>query len=101
VGRKSGLTDREILAIKRGDDAGFTDAERVLLNFADRMTETPVEVDDALFAAMRHHFTEEQILELTSTIAWENYRARANHALGIGSDELYCVLPERTEAKAG
>jgi alkylhydroperoxidase family enzyme len=67
------------------------------------MTETPVEVDDETFAAMRRHFTDEQIIELTAAIAWENYRARANHALGIGSDELYCELPQRRakEVKAG
>ena len=82
MGRKSGLTDADLAAIKRGDDAGFTEAERVLLRFADYMTQTPVEVDDSLFATMRQHFTDNQIIELTASIGWENYRARTNHALG-------------------
>jgi hypothetical protein len=39
------------------------------------------------------------MVELTATIAWENYRARFDHALGIEaqgfSDGAYCVRPER------
>lgn len=36
--------------------------------------------------------------ELTSAIAWENYRARNNHALGVESEGFskgaFCPLPE-------
>jgi len=38
------------------------------------------------------------MIELTATIAWENYRARFDHALGIEaqgfSDGAYSVSPE-------
>lgn len=54
---------------------------------------------DALFAALRTHFDEAQVVELTAAISWENYRARFDHALGIEapgfSDGADCVLPER------
>ncbi len=63
------------------------------------MTLTPVEVPDELFAELRHHFDEAQLVELTAAIAWENYRARFNHAFGIEaqgfSKGAYCPLPER------
>jgi alkylhydroperoxidase family enzyme len=63
------------------------------------MTKTPVEVQDGLFAELRAHFDEAQIVELTAAIAWENYRARFDHALGIEaqgfSEGAYCPLPER------
>jgi len=63
------------------------------------MTQTPVEVSDELFAALRQHFNEPQMVELTAMIAWENYRARSNHAFGIEaqgfSESAYCPLPER------
>ena len=63
------------------------------------MTEPPVEVSDALFEALRPHFNEKQLVELTAVIAWENYRARFDHAFGIESmnftEGAYCGLPER------
>ena len=46
------------------------------------MTQTPVEVPEALFEKLRAQFSAAQLVELTATIAWENYRARFNHAVG-------------------
>jgi hypothetical protein len=64
------------------------------------MTLTPVEVPDELFVALRRHFNEAQMVELTAAIAWENYRARFNHAFGVEaqgfSEDAYRPLPERT-----
>jgi alkylhydroperoxidase family enzyme len=63
------------------------------------MTQTPVEVSDELFDSLRRHFTAKQLVEITSAIAWENYRARNNHALGVESEGFskgaFCPLPER------
>jgi len=63
------------------------------------MTRVPVEVSDALFARLRERFTEAQLVELTSAIAWENYRARYDHAFGIEAenftDGAVCALPVR------
>ena len=75
----------------------FTPLEKLLLRYADCMTQTPVEVPDALFDELKAHFTEAELVELTATIAWENYRARFDHAFGIGaegfSEPSYCALP--------
>lgn len=77
----------------------FTETERLVLEFADAMTETPVEVADALFAKLREKFSDVQLVELTATLAWENYRARFDHALGIESQGFaegsFCALPVR------
>ncbi len=71
-----------------------------MLDYSVAMTLTPVEVPDELFAALRRHFNEAQMVELTATIAWENYRARFNHAFGVEaqgfSEGEYCPLPEQT-----
>ena len=57
----------------------------------------PVEVPDELFAELRKHFSPQQMVELTSAIAWENYQARFDHAFGIESkgfsDGARCPLP--------
>ena len=75
----------------------FSDLEKTVLQYADAMTHTPVEVPDALFQRLRAQFGEAQMVELTATIAWENYRARFDHAFGIEaegfSEGAYCALP--------
>ena len=77
----------------------FSDLDRLVLDYTVAMTRTPVEVPDALFAALRARLDEAQIVEITAAIAWENYRARFNHALEIGaqgfSEGAFCVVPER------
>jgi len=61
------------------------------------MTQTPVEVSDAFFARLRERFTAAQLVELTSAIAGENYRAWHDHAFGIEgenfSEGAVCALP--------
>jgi alkylhydroperoxidase family enzyme len=67
------------------------------------MTRMPVAVPDGLFDELKRYFTAAQLVELTATIAWENYRARFNHALGIEaqgfSEGAFCPLPERGAAR--
>ena len=73
--------------------------ERLALEYADAMTRTPVEVPEALFARLRERFSEAQLVELTSAIAWENYRARFDHAFGIEGENFtegaVCAMPVR------
>jgi hypothetical protein len=69
------------------------------------MSRTPVDVSDELFARMREHFDDAQIVELTSLIALENMRGRFNHALGFGSSGLtegmVCAVPDGVAAASG
>jgi len=71
-----------------------------VLEYADAMTRTPVEVPEGLFARLRERFTDAQLVELTSAIAWENYRARFDHAFGIEGENFskgaVCAMPVRT-----
>ena len=73
-----------------------------MLDLVVAMTRTPVEVSDALIEDLRKDYDEKQLVELTAVIAWENFRARFNHAMGIESDDFsegaFCPLPERAES---
>lgn len=93
VGRDHGLNDDQIAAILAGREDGFEEPERLLLQLADALAATPANVSDLLFARLRLHFSEEQLIELAADAAQENYRARWNRAFDVGSDGLYCVLP--------
>jgi alkylhydroperoxidase family enzyme len=72
----------------------FSDAERVALEYSERMTITGQKVDDELFGRLTSHFTEAQIVELTAAIALENFRSKLNPALGV-SAQGFCVIPQR------
>ena len=89
VGRKAGLSDQK-LAVVLGDDlSSFTDIERLVIELADAMAATPSNISDDLYARLREQFSEEQLLELSGQVAFENYRARFNRVFDVGSDELY------------
>jgi alkylhydroperoxidase family enzyme len=63
----------------------YTDLERLVLEYADAMTDTPPTVTDELVARLRQHFDDAQVVELTSLVALENMRSRTNAALGLSS----------------
>jgi alkylhydroperoxidase family enzyme len=78
--------------------AMFSDLEKLVIRYAAEMTRTPVDVPDELFEELKRRFTERQIVELTAHIAWENFRARNNHALGLEAEGFskgaFCPVPE-------
>lgn len=103
VARQSGLSDEQLLALPRYRQSElFSDLEKLVLDYAAGMSRTPVDVPEALFARMREHFNEAQIVELTGIIALENLRGRFNLALGVGaagfSEGMVCALPIQASA---
>ena len=94
-----GVTEAQLRALpEHATSPEFSEVEKLVLDFAVGMTRTPVEVPDELFARLRDHFDEWQLVELANEVAVENYRARFNWAFGIGSQgfsgEGFCVRPE-------
>jgi AhpD family alkylhydroperoxidase len=96
--RTQGIRDDEMRALLdyRASDL-LSDDDKLVVEYAEAMTRTPVEVPDELFERLRARFDEAQLVELTSVIALENYRGRFNWALGIQSEGFsegaYCVPP--------
>ncbi len=82
----------EVLAWR--DSKLFSPMERVALEYAERITTTGQKVDDALFAELKKHFTEAQIVELTAAIAMENFRSKFNPPLGIEA-QGFCMVPTK------
>jgi AhpD family alkylhydroperoxidase len=82
-----GLTPHQVRDVPnwRESDA-FSDDERLVLEYAEGMSTTPVQVSDELFDRLRARFDEAAIVELTAAIAFENYRGRFNHAVGLGAE---------------
>ena len=76
----------------------FSPAERAALEYAERITYTDRQVDDALFAELKKHFTEAQIVELTAAIALENFRSKFNPTLGVEA-QGFCMVPTAATAR--
>ena len=74
------------------ESALFSPLERDALDYAEKITITGEKVTDDLFARLRSHFSEAQIVELTAAVALENFRSKFNPALGIEA-QGFCVLP--------
>jgi hypothetical protein len=79
------------------------DLPDLAIGLAEAMTRQPMILSDAEWAALRQRFSEAQLVELVAAIAWENFRARMNHAFGLESegfavDGAACLLPPRREA---
>jgi alkylhydroperoxidase family enzyme len=103
VGRTQGVTEAQLrdLSCYRESDA-FSVLEKLALDYAVGMTRTPVDVSPELVAELAKHLDEAQIVELTAQIAWENWRARVNRALGIEAhgftEGAFCPIPEHAGA---
>jgi AhpD family alkylhydroperoxidase len=98
ISLRSGLTEDQLRALPRYQESElFTEVEKLVLDYATGISMTPVAVSDDLFAALREHFDNAQLVELTSVTALENMRGRFNHALGIGaagfSEGMACAAP--------
>jgi alkylhydroperoxidase family enzyme len=102
--RNSGFSDDELLALPRYRQSElFTEREKLALDYTVAVMRTPVEVTDELFARMKDHFTDAQLVEITALLTVVNLD-RFNAAFGVGSagfsEGMVCVPPDRPAAEA-
>jgi alkylhydroperoxidase family enzyme len=79
---RDGLTQTEIDALRTGVLDSFDAADRAILAYCCAMTRD-VRVSDDAFAALRPHFNERELVELTATIAGYNLVSRFLVAMAI------------------
>jgi AhpD family alkylhydroperoxidase len=61
----------------------FTELDRLVIEYADAMTDQPIRVTDEQVAELDRRLGHKGMVELTFMIALENQRSRFNHALGL------------------
>lgn len=94
------MTEAQIadLSIFRDSDA-FDEIQKLVLEYAVALTTTPDSATDELVAELRRNFSEKELVELTTMIAWENFRARFNRGFDVAaqgfSEGASCPIPER------
>jgi alkylhydroperoxidase family enzyme len=86
LGRKMGLTESQIKAAQGSDymrSPDLDDRQKAAIRWAEAVTLLAARDDDEAFAAMRQHFSEKQIVELTVFCGMWNYSNRLCEALHI------------------
>jgi alkylhydroperoxidase family enzyme len=82
VCKHEGWDDEQMNAAAVGyDSVAFSDAERLLLRYADDLSRTPMDIDISVVRQLRQHFTEDQLLEIAASICQENFKARFASAI--------------------
>jgi alkylhydroperoxidase family enzyme len=80
---REGVTQAQIDKLDRWQDSdAMTQAQRAVLAYTDAMTRD-IHVPDAVFEALRGHFNQREIVELTATIGGYNLVSRFLEALAV------------------
>jgi AhpD family alkylhydroperoxidase len=72
----------------------FSDREKAALAYAEAVTDSRRRVDDQVFARLRGSFDEDEIVELTALIAFQNLSSKFNAALGVPPQGFCTALTE-------
>jgi len=98
LAKQFGVGDEAIAGLRDPGRHPFPPDQKAALLLADAMTEGRGAVPDPLFAEMRRHFSEPQIVEIATVIGLFNYFNRFNNALHM---EITLTDPEVLVRRAG
>lgn len=94
IGRAAGLSDDEIVAVAVGADApDWTDAERLVILAADEL-HAGQWVTDETWAALRGHYTDEQLMDLVFAVGQYTLVSMALNTFGVPLDDGLRGFPE-------
>jgi AhpD family alkylhydroperoxidase len=66
-----GVTEDLVCSLERpAEAADLTEAEKAAIDYGERMATNHLSIDDAVYDRLREHFTEAQIVELGTTVAF-------------------------------
>lgn len=92
---KEGVTQTQIDALATWHAAAvYTDPQRAVLAYTDAMT-SEVHVAGAVFDALRPHFDQRELVELTATIASYNLVSRFLEALQVDPEAAHVAAAEK------
>lgn len=102
-GRKSmtaGVVDEAGLrAFAADDDSAFTEAERAVIRYAERLSTSPRDMTDADAESLRAHgFADRQIVDITLAAGLRNHFSRSLMALAVPLDDDPLIAPELAAA---
>lgn len=94
---KRGVGEEKVVALPDWRNSQlFSARERAALDYAEAMTRSDIHVSDAQVSALRAHFDDDAIVELTGLIAFQNMSSKFNAALAV-EPQGFCRLPLRLD----
>ncbi len=90
---KRGVSEDKILALRNWRESElFAPQERAALEYTEQVTHTDGRITDDLMKALRVHFDDDSIVELTGLIAFQNLSSKFNAALDV-PPQGFCQMP--------
>ena len=102
------------LVLKRGEDHRklaaladfaqsplFSEREKTALTYADAVTYSDREPSAEHFVTLRKHFSEDEIIELTGLIAFQNMSSKFNASLGVAPQGFCAKAPQPQGIRSG
>ncbi|HEY6865326.1 MAG TPA: carboxymuconolactone decarboxylase family protein [Burkholderiales bacterium] len=87
-----GADGRKLAELARYADSGaFSEREKAALRYAEAVTDSRTRTDAAMIAALKSHFDDDAIIELTALIAYQNMSSKFNAALDVPA-QGFCAL---------
>ena len=83
MGRRQGITEELVRALPDYEHGPFSEREKAALRYADRMYFDHHKVDDALWAQLRAHFSEDEVFELSWAIVEFIALGKLIYVLGV------------------
>lgn len=92
-----GTSKEKLLALdKYAESALFSESEKTALKYAETITYTDRKVDSALASELSKNFSQNEILELSALIAFQNLSSKFNEALDI-EPQGFCSIDGGTK----
>jgi alkylhydroperoxidase family enzyme len=99
-GERAGLDRAALAATVLGDDAdpAWSPRDRLLIALVDQLHEQAT-VDEALWSQLRHHWTDEQLLDLLMLAGWYHAICYVANAAGLFPEPWALPLPDHRHAE--
>jgi uncharacterized peroxidase-related enzyme len=81
--KRAGVTPDDWAALKKADYSRFTEKEQAALRYAEKLTKSSHEVNDADFITLRKYFSDEEIVDLHMLSGLANLTNRVTDPLGL------------------
>lgn len=99
---RSGIKDEKLAAVwEFGTSPLFDDRERVALEFAIAAASQPNDVSDELFARMKRHWSEGEIVEIAALVAYFGFMNRFNDTMATPLEDEQIAVAEKHAAAHG
>ncbi len=92
---KRGISDEKLSCLAGYADSDlYSDKEKAALAYAEAVTYSDRQVSDENFGALRSHFNDDAIIELTGLIGFQNMSSKFNAALGVKAQGFCAIAPQ-------